>query len=100
MALEIYADTYQAMTYDLQAAVDEYKTALAAFNSTEEVPAPIAKTALVARIVRENASQFVIVERPAMIPDQPLPTDLTKYRSSAEQARIIEAASASEVKDT
>jgi hypothetical protein len=86
-ALEIIADTYQMLTYDLQTAIDQYTTALAAHADTVGEAAP-GTTMLVETIVKHHDGLFVIVQAPAAPEKQPLPTDPKYYKSKADQLAI------------
>jgi hypothetical protein len=86
-ALEIIADTYQALTYDLQGAIDQYTIELAAHASTVGVAAPGA-TMLVEAIVKHHDGLFIIVPSPAAPEKQPLPKDAKYYRSPEERAKL------------
>lgn len=87
-ALEIYADTYRALGYDLAAAIAAYTAELELFATSEGDPAPAAD-ALVDRIVRQHDGLFVIVPAPATPEQQPLPRDPRYYRSPAERRAIL-----------
>jgi hypothetical protein len=86
-AYEIIVETYQALAYDLQAAIDKYTADLEAHKHTVGEPAPGA-TSLVERIVKTHEGLFVIVQAPAAPEKQPLPTDPKYYKSEAEQEAI------------
>jgi hypothetical protein len=90
-AYEIDVQTYQALGYDLQAAVDTYTVDLAAHAQTEGVAAPGA-TSLVETIVKFYGGLWVIVPYPApTVPERmPLPKDPKYYRSKDEQAKLLE----------
>jgi hypothetical protein len=91
--LEIFADTYQALAFDLPAAIATYQAELDAFATTEGVPAPSASS-LVEGIVKHHDGKFVIVPPPPVPDKQPLPRDPSYYRTPAEQADVIAAAEA------
>jgi hypothetical protein len=88
-ALEVYADTYRALGYDLPAAIEAYTLAMAEFVTTEDEPAPAAAS-LVEVIVRYHEGQFVIVPSPLKPETQPLPKD-PKYYKSATDREAVEA---------
>jgi hypothetical protein len=88
LPLEIFADTYQALAFDLPAAIATYQAELAAFAETEGEPSPLVHS-LVEQIVKQHGGQFVIVAPPAPADPQPLPRDPAYYRSPAERDRII-----------
>ena len=94
-ALEIYAETYQALAYDLQAAIDEYTAALPDHSATVGQAAPAAPS-IVEAIVKNHGGLWVIVPAPEPPPKQPLPQDPKYYRSRSEQTKLL----ADEAKDT
>lgn len=94
---EIWASSYQALTYDLQAAIDEYTAALTSHALTVGVAAPTA-TSMVENIVKHHDGLFVIVSDPQPAEQQPLPANPKYYKSKADQI-AIKAAIDREIKD-
>jgi hypothetical protein len=88
-ALEIYADSYQALGFDLPAAIATYQAELAAFAATENQPAPAADP-LVVRIVKEHDGQFLIVMPPLPVEPTALPRDRQFYRLPTERHELLE----------
>jgi hypothetical protein len=91
--LEMYAQSYLSLGFDLSAAIDAYTLELEQFNTTENEPAPSAHV-MVEIIVKQHGGEFVIVPDPEPNPVEPelLPTDPSLYRTPDEQAQIIEGA--------
>jgi hypothetical protein len=81
---EIDFDSYRALRYDLQVAIDTYTEAIAAHASTVGVAAPTA-TSLVEGIVKRHDGLFVIVANQPEPEKQPLPKDNKYYKSATDK---------------
>jgi hypothetical protein len=81
-AYEIVIDSYQALGFDLEAAVADFQVKLVAHAATIGVAAPTAH-GVVETIVRYHDGEFVIVPAPPPPPLTPLPKNLALYRGFA-----------------
>ena len=91
---EMWADEYQGLGYDLQAAIDKYKADMLAHAKTIGIAAPTTH-GLVEAIVKYHDGLFVLVADPPPLEKQPLPTDPKYYKTKADQVAIA----AKEAKD-
>jgi len=85
---EMWADEYQGLGYDLQAAIDKYKADMLAHANTIGIAAPTTY-GLVEIITKYHDGLFVLVADPSPLEKQSLPIDPKYYKTKADQKTIV-----------
>lgn len=85
-ALRIPIDSYEALGFDLSAAIDDYRAALDAHATTVDEPAP-AVHALVERVTKEHDGAYLIVPVAVPLPHRQRASD---QRQAAIEQRVAD----------